>query len=174
MSCVSVSWVALRDCAQLCSINIVRDVRWGRAQETYGEDPTLTGVLGAAYVNGMQTPDPSWPTPAVRNVAKHFAAYNLESNFAGRVSASSIAASDGQYRLSYDANVSEADMMQTFLPAFESLVVDAKLRGVMCAYNSINGKPLWCVTYRTCFTESPTNFCCLPPHWLTGCCAQCK
>ena len=83
-------------------------------------------------------------------MAKHFAAYNLESNFAGRVSASSIAESDGQYRLSYDANISEADMMQTFLPAFESLVVDAKLRGVMCAYNSINGKPLWCV--------SPTNF----------------
>ena len=116
------------------NINIVRDVRWGRAQETYGEDPTLTGALGAAYVNGMQDPNKTG-TLAVRNVAKHFAAYNLESNFA-------MGGTDGQYRLSYDANVSCADLMQTYLPAFERLVGDAKLRGVMCAYNSVNGTPL--------------------------------
>lgn len=49
--------------------------RWAcPVQETYGEDPTLTGTLGAAYVNGMQNPNSSWPVPAVRNVAKHFAA----------------------------------------------------------------------------------------------------
>ena len=65
------------------NINIVRDVRWGRAQETYGEDPHLTGKLGAQYVTGMQFlgGDPGSSPLAVRNVAKHFAAYNLESNF---------------------------------------------------------------------------------------------
>ena len=63
------------------------------------QDPTLTGSLGAAYVAGMQDPKPGvWPAPAVRNVVKHFAAYNLESNFAGRTTPSQIAKGDGQYR----------------------------------------------------------------------------
>jgi len=125
------------------NINIVRDVRWGRAQETYGEDPTLTGMMGAAYVSGMQDPKPGvWPFPAVRAVAKHFAAYNLESNFAGRSTPEEISQSDGQYRLSYDANVSRTDLLQTYLPAFEALVKDSKLRGVMCSYNSVNGTPM--------------------------------
>ena len=83
----------------------------------------------------------------MRNVAKHFAAYNLESNFATQCTpadtdAECLAHADGQYRLSYDAPVSDADMMQTFLPAFEAVVEDAKIRGVMCAYNSVNGVPL--------------------------------
>jgi beta-glucosidase len=118
--------------------------RRGRAQETYGEDPTLTSKLGAAYVRGMQfMGNTSVGAPlAVRNVAKHFAAYNLESNFAGRKTAAEISQGDGQYRLSYDAVVSNADMMQTFLPAFESVVEEAKIRGVMCGYNSVNGVPL--------------------------------
>jgi len=125
------------------NINIVRDIRWGRAQETYGEDPTLTGTLGAAYVSGMQDPRPGdWPSPAVRNVAKHFAAYNLESDYAGRSSPASIARGDGQYRLSYDANVSRADLLQTYLLAWEDIVQQGKIRGVMCAYNSVNGTPL--------------------------------
>eukprot|EP00966_Prymnesium_polylepis_P105765 2449563-Prymnesium_polylepis.1 len=116
------------------NINIVRDVRWGRAQETYGEDPTLTGALGVAYADGMQDPNRTGVL-AVRNVAKHFAAYNLESNFA-------VGGTDGQWRLSYDANVSRADLMQTYLPAFEAVVGEARVRGVMCAYNSVNGTPL--------------------------------
>ena len=115
------------------NINIVRDVRWGRAQETYGEDPFLTGTLGAAYVNGMQRPNGT--VLAVRNVAKHYAAYDLESNFA-------VGGTDGQFRLSYNANVSKADLYQTYLPAFEQLVREADLRGVMCAYNAVNGTPL--------------------------------
>ena len=126
------------------NINIVRDVRWGRAQETYGEDPTLTGKLGAAYVQGMQylgSTNTSSPL-AVRNVAKHFAAYNLESDFAGRTAPSEIAKGVGQYRLQYDAPVSKADLLQTFLPAFEAVVGKAKIRGIMCAYNSVNGVPL--------------------------------
>ena len=133
------------------NINIVRDVRWGRAQETYGEDPTLTGEMGKAYVSGMQHPNATaegGDGPLfVRNVAKHFAAYNLESNFATQCTpadtdAECLKNADGQYRLSYDAPVSDADMMQTFLPAFEAVVEDAKIRGVMCAYNSVNGVPL--------------------------------
>ena len=58
------------------NINIVRDVRWGRAQETYGEDPNFTGVMALAYINGMQYPRGKNDSLAVRNVAKHFAAYN--------------------------------------------------------------------------------------------------
>lgn len=110
------------------NINIVRDIRWGRAQETYGEDPTLTATLGAAYITGMQHPNGTGTPLAVRSIAKHFAVYNLESNFA-------VGGTDGQYRLRYDANVSTADLLQTFLPAFEETVA-VGLRGVMCAYNS--------------------------------------
>ena len=107
------------------NINIVRDVRWGRAQETYGEDPTLTGLMASAYINGMQFPRGKNDSLAVRNVAKHFAAYNLESNFA-------VGGTDGQFRLSYDANVSTEDLENTFLPAFREIVSDVS--GVMCAY----------------------------------------
>eukprot|EP00938_MAST-03A_sp_MAST-3A-sp1_P001587 g1587.t1 len=115
------------------NINIVRDVRWGRAQETYGEDPTLTGLMASAYINGMQFPRGKNDSLAVRNVAKHFAAYNLESNFA-------VGGTDGQFRLSYDANVSTEDLENTFLPAFREIVSDVS--GVMCAYNSVNGTPI--------------------------------
>ena len=125
------------------NINIVRDVRWGRAQETYGEDPTLTGEMGKAYVSGMQHPNGTDGPLFVRNVAKHFAAYNLESNFATQCTKEDtdeqcLKDADGQYRLSYNAPVSDADMMQTFLPAFEAVVVDSQIRGIMCAYNSVN------------------------------------
>ncbi len=126
------------------NINIVRDVRWGRAQETYGEDPTLTSKLGTAYVRGMQYlgGDPATSPLAVRNVAKHFAAYNVESDFAGRTTPAEIARGDGQFRLSYNARVPDADLQQTFLPAFKAVVRDANIRGVMCAYNSVDGTPL--------------------------------
>jgi len=89
------------------NINIVRDVRWGRAQETYGEDPTLTGKMGVAYVSGMQYMGKpavykAGGPVAVRNVAKHFAAYNIESNFAGRngplTKPAEIAKADGQVK----------------------------------------------------------------------------
>ena len=74
------------------NINIVRDVRWGRAQETFGEDPQLTARLGAAYVRGMQTPGGDGTPLHVRSIAKHFAVYNLESNFA-------VGGTVGNYRL---------------------------------------------------------------------------
>ena len=80
-------------------------MRWGRAQETYGEDPTLTGEMGKAYVSGMQHPNGTDGPLFVRNVAKHFAAYNLESNFATQCTKEDtdeqcLKDADGQYRLS--------------------------------------------------------------------------
>ena len=74
------------------NINIVRDIRWGRAQETYGEDPVLTGTLGAAVIRGMQQYDCTKHRYKTVATAKHFASYNVESNFA-------VGGTNGQYRL---------------------------------------------------------------------------
>eukprot|EP00965_Chrysotila_dentata_P056672 1880045-Pleurochrysis_carterae.AAC.2 len=116
------------------NINIVRDIRWGRAQETYGEDPALTSDMAAAFIRGLQWPlearasgqsprclEASTMLPvstrprAICATAKHFAVYNLESNFA-------VGGVEPQFRLSYDAIVTNADLWQTFLPAFEAAV----------------------------------------------------
>jgi hypothetical protein len=106
------------------NINLVRDVRWGRGQETYGEDPVLTARLGVAVIKGMQRKlKPDWP-PLVLATSKHFFAYNLESDFAA-------GGSDGQYRLKYDAIVSETDLRQTFLPAFAATIRDGGARSVV-------------------------------------------
>lgn len=95
----------------------------------------MTARLGAAYVRGMQTPGGEGTPLHVRSIAKHFAVYNLESNFA-------VGGSDGQYRLGYNAEPSQADLLQTFLPAFEHLVRNASVRGVMCSYNAVAGTPM--------------------------------
>ena len=105
------------------NINIDRDPRWGRGQETYGEDPLLTGTLGAAFVRGLQGPDPL--APRVDATAKHFAVHS------GPEAA----------RHTFDAAVSAHDLYDTYLPAFRQLVVDAKVNAVMCAYNDVDGKP---------------------------------
>jgi beta-glucosidase len=105
------------------NINIVRDPRWGRGQETYGEDPFLTGSIGTAFVNGLQGSDPKYFK--VVATAKHFAVHS---------------GPESQRHL-LDAEVSAHDLEDTYLPAFRKLVVDAHVDSVMCAYNSVDGSP---------------------------------
>ena len=105
------------------NINIFRDPRWGRGQETYGEDPFLTGTIGAAFVTGLQGNDPKYLKSSA--CAKHYAVHSgPEWN-----------------RHVYDAKVSNFDLWDTYLPAFKKLVVDANATGVMCAYNAFFGQP---------------------------------
>lgn len=104
------------------NVNIFRDPRWGRGHETYGEDPYLTGELGKAYVNGMQG-DGEYLTAAA--CAKHFAVHS----------------GPEALRHKFDARVSEKDLNETYLPAFEKLVKEADVEAVMGAYNRTNGEP---------------------------------
>jgi beta-glucosidase len=105
------------------NINIFRDPRWGRGQETYGEDPFLTAKLGAAFVRGIQGNDPKYLLAAA--CAKHFAVHS------GPESS----------RHSDNFNPSMFDLWDTYLPAFKELVTNANVAGVMCAYNAINTQP---------------------------------
>jgi beta-glucosidase len=105
------------------NINIVRDPRWGRGQETYGEDPFLTGQIGAAFVRGLQGTDPNYLK--VVATAKHYAVHSGPES----------------ERHTFDAVVSPHDLEDTYLPAFRELVVNAHVDSVMCAYNSIDGSP---------------------------------
>lgn len=105
------------------NINIFRDPRWGRGQETYGEDPYLTGQMGAALVHGFQGDNPKYLK--ITACAKHFAVHS------GPESS----------RHTFDVTVSPYDLCDTYLPAFRTLVVDAKVASVMCAYNAYGGQP---------------------------------
>ena len=105
------------------NINIFRDPRWGRGQETYGEDPFLTSKLGAAFVRGLQGDDKKYLLAAA--CAKHFAVHS------GPESS----------RHSDNFNPTPYDLWDTYLPAFKELVVNANVAGVMCAYNAINTQP---------------------------------
>jgi len=105
------------------NINIFRDPRWGRGQETYGEDPYLTARMGVAFVTGMQGPDPELPN--VISTPKHFAVHS------GPESTRHVA----------DVYVSTHDLEDTYLPAFRAAIVDAHAGSVMCAYNRIDGQP---------------------------------
>jgi beta-glucosidase len=105
------------------NINIFRDPRWGRGQETYGEDPYLTATLGKNFVEGLQGDDKNYLKAA--GCAKHFAVHS------GPESS----------RHTYNAAVSNYDLWDTYLPAFKELVVNAKVAGVMCAYNAFEGQP---------------------------------
>jgi beta-glucosidase len=105
------------------NINIFRDPRWGRGQETYGEDPFLTASIGSVFVKGLQGDDPVYLKSSA--CAKHYAVHSgPEWN-----------------RHTYNAEVSDFDLWDTYLPAFRELVVDAGVTGVMCAYNAYFGKP---------------------------------
>ncbi|MDO7888031.1 glycoside hydrolase family 3 C-terminal domain-containing protein [Hymenobacter cheonanensis] len=105
------------------NINIFRDPRWGRGQETYGEDPYLTGQMGSALVKGFQGDDPKYLK--VTACAKHFAVHS----------------GPEQLRHVFDAKISDYDLWDTYLPAFRDLIVDAKVAGVMCAYNAYASQP---------------------------------
>ena len=105
------------------NINIFRDPRWGRGQETYGEDPYLTGTMGKAFVRGIQGDDPNYLKASA--CAKHYAVHS------GPESS----------RHTYNAVISKYDLWDTYLPAFHDLVVDGKVSGVMCAYNAYEGQP---------------------------------
>jgi beta-glucosidase len=107
------------------NINIFRDPRWGRGQETYGEDPYLTGQLGMAVVRGLQGPADA-KYNKLHACAKHYAVH-----------------SGPEYnRHSFDAkNIAQRDLWETYLPAFKNLVVDAGVKEVMCAYNRFEGEP---------------------------------
>jgi beta-glucosidase len=105
------------------NINIFRDARWGRGQETWGEDPFLTGEMGAAYVRGLQGDDPKYLKTAA--CAKHYAVHS----------------GPEKLRHVFNAKVSLRDMYATYLPAFEKLVTEAKVEAVMGAYNRTNDEP---------------------------------
>jgi len=105
------------------NVNIFRDPRWGRGQETYGEDPFLTGRMGVAFVKGLQGGDPK----CLKLVAtpKHFAVHS----------------GPEALRHQFDARVSPKDMRETYLPAFRDCVVEGAAESVMAAYNRTNGEP---------------------------------
>jgi beta-glucosidase len=105
------------------NINIFRDPRWGRGQETYGEDPFLTARMGVAFVTGMQGDDPRYYR--VISTPKHYAVHS--------------GPEPERHRM--DVKVSKHDELDTYLPAFRATVTEAKAGSVMCAYNSINGQP---------------------------------
>jgi beta-glucosidase len=105
------------------NVNIFRDPRWGRGQETYGEDPFLTGRMAVAFVTGMQGTDPHYYR--VISTPKHF----------------DVHSGPEPTRHLTDVDVSKHDEEDTYLPAFRAAIVDGHAGSVMCAYNAINGEP---------------------------------
>ena len=105
------------------NVNMFRDPRWGRGQETYGEDPYLAGVMGGAYVRGLQGNDPRYLKTAA--CAKHFAVHSGPESL----------------RHGFSADIPARDIAEYYLPAFKALVTEAKVESVMGAYSAINGTP---------------------------------
>ena len=105
------------------NINIFRDPRWGRGQETYGEDPYLTSTLGVAFVKGLQGDDPKY----LETIAtpKHFAVHSGPESERHR----------------FNVTPSAFDLEDTYLPAFRATITEGKADSIMCAYNAINGFP---------------------------------
>lgn len=107
------------------TLNMARDPRWGRTPETYGEDPYLTGVLGTAFVRGLQGDDPRYLK--VVATPKHFAGNNEEHN-----------------RFSCHAEFTERDLREYYLPSYERAVKEGHAQSIMSAYNTINDVPCTC------------------------------
>ena len=105
------------------NINIFRDPRWGRGQETYGEDPHLTARLGVAFIQGLQGPDPAHPT--VIATPKHFAVHS----------------GPERGRHGFDVEPTPHDLEDTYLPAFRAAVTEGHAGSIMCAYNAIDKTP---------------------------------
>lgn len=106
------------------NINIFRDPRWGRGQETYGEDPYLTSKLGVAFVKGMQGDDPNY----YKTIAtpKHYAVHSGPES----------------ERHTFNAKPTAKDLEETYLPAFQATIIEGKAGSIMCAYNSVDGEPV--------------------------------
>lgn len=104
------------------NVNIFRDPRWGRGHETYGEDPYLSGRLGVCFIKGLQGDGPFMKAAAC---AKHFCAHS----------------GPEKLRHTFDAVVSDKDLEETYLPAFEACVREGHVEAVMGAYNRVNGEP---------------------------------
>ena len=115
------------------NINIFRDPRWGRGQETYGEDPYLTGQLGVQFVRGLQGNDPRYFK--VIATPKHYAVHS----------------GPEPERHAFDAIANERDLRETYLPAFRAAILEGKAYSVMCAYNRTNGEP--CCTNKKLMTD---------------------
>lgn len=107
------------------TVNMARDPRWGRTPETYGEDPCLSGVMGTAFVKGLQGNDPRYLK--VVSTPKHFAANNEEHN-----------------RFECNPQISEKQLREYYLPAFEACIKDGKAASIMSAYNAVNNVPCTC------------------------------
>ena len=105
------------------NINIFRDPRWGRGQETYGEDPFLTGRMAVAFIQGLQGTDPRYFK--VIATAKHYAVHSGPEST----------------RHQFDVHPSARDLEDTYLPAFRAAIVEGKADSVMCAYNAVDGLP---------------------------------
>jgi beta-glucosidase len=105
------------------NINIFRDPRWGRGQETYGEDPFLTGRLAMNFVEGLQGSDSLHPRAIA--TPKHFAVHSGPESERHR----------------FDVDPSPHDLWDTYLPQFRMAIVDGKADSIMCAYNALDGKP---------------------------------
>ncbi|MGC2656797.1 MAG: glycoside hydrolase family 3 C-terminal domain-containing protein [Bryobacteraceae bacterium] len=105
------------------NINIFRDPRWGRGQETFGEDPYLTSQIAIAFIKGMQGDDPHYFKTIA--TSKHFAVHSGPETT----------------RHQFDARVSQADLLDTYLPAFRATVENGPVDSIMCAYNSVDGAP---------------------------------
>src|SRR5580704_12682661 len=105
------------------NINIFRDPRWGRGQETYGEDPFLTARLGVAFITGLQGTDPNYFNAIA--TPKHFAVHSGPEST----------------RHSVNVEASRHDMEETYLPAFRAAIIEGKAESLMCAYNRLNGEP---------------------------------
>mmetsp|Transcript_9795 Transcript_9795/g.17257 ORF Transcript_9795/g.17257 Transcript_9795/m.17257 type:complete len:772 (+) Transcript_9795:81-2396(+) len=110
------------------NINVFRDPRWGRGQETPGEDPKLNGDYAEAFVQGFQFSKEEPHRLKASACCKHFAAYSIEDWH-------------GMDRMTFNAQVSKRDLKETYMPAFESCVVKGKVSSLMCSYNAINGVP---------------------------------
>src|ERR1051325_8801553 len=104
------------------NINLFRDPRWGRGQETYGEDPFLTGRLAVQFIRGMQGDDPTYLKTV--STVKHFAVHS----------------GPEPERHTFDAVVSERDLRESYLPHFEAGISEGKAYSLMCAYNRVDGK----------------------------------
>ncbi|MFA0964987.1 glycoside hydrolase family 3 C-terminal domain-containing protein [Roseivirga sp. BDSF3-8] len=131
------------------NINIFRDPRWGRGQETYGEDPFLTAAIGAAFVRGLQGDNPDYLKTAA--CAKHYAVHS----------------GPEKLRHQFNAEASMKDMWETYLPAFRTLVQEADVEAIMCAYNSTNGEP--CCANEYLITDVLRNQWGFDGHVLSDC-----